>query len=106
MLVLCAGYADVDELRLDAEKLGLGLRHVDLRGHAPLEAALRELKVSSVARECVLEQTPLRIEPAHLEVVGRELRADTERHARQIGGAGRGVGAALLDRPADLPPQI
>ena len=71
-----------------------------------MKRSLGELEVVEIGGDGGVEQLLLRIEAAELEVVDGELGAEAELDVGEIGGAGLGVGARLLDSAADLPPEI
>ena len=106
VLELRAGDPDVDGLRLDALVLGLGLGDVDFGGDPAFEAHLRQLQLVDIAGDGGVEELLLGVEAAQFEVVHRELGAEAELDVGEIGGAGLGVGARLLDGAADLSPEI
>src|SRR5208283_2615275 len=106
MLELGAGDSYVDGLGLDALVLGFCLLDIDFRGDSALEAHLGEMEIVEVGGGSVIEQQLLRIEAAELEVVQGQFGAEAQLDVGEIGGAGLGVGARLLDGAPDLSPEI
>lgn len=69
VLVLGAGFIDVNELGTDGFKLGAGLGSVGLRADAAVETLLGEGELALVVGDCGLEEVALGVEAAELEVV-------------------------------------
>ena len=106
MLQLRALHPRIDRLGLRALQLRLGLHQIDLRRDARVVSILREIERLLERRDGVLEQLPLRVQDAQLEIVGSDLRLRREARRREIRGACLCACFTRFDGAAQAPPQI
>ena len=106
MLELRALHTHVDGLRPRRLQLRLRLGHVHLRGHAALEPYPRQLQRALERGHAGVQQLPLDVERAQLEVVERQLGLQAQTRGLEIGRARLGAGLARLHAAAYLAPEI
>jgi hypothetical protein len=98
--------AEIERLRARGMQLGFGLRDVGARHHADAIAVLRQFQRLRVGRHRRIEQLPLRVQRAQLEVVLRQFRLHREARVDQVGGARLLGGFARFHRAPHLAPEV
>src|SRR5206468_1648265 len=96
----------VDRLCARAFELRLRLRDVGARRDALCEALLRQVERAREGVHGLVEELPLSVEGAELEVRRRERSLQGEAARLQVGGARLRARLARLDVPPDASPQV
>ena len=106
MLVLRAGDAGVDQLRLRAVELRLCGQHVGFRRHAELRLVGGDAQRALIRRYGIAQQPGQLILVAELKIQGCQRRLAGQAGVGQIGGERLGRGGAAFHAAADATPDI
>ena len=106
MLVLRASHAQLDQLRLHAVELRFGLRDIQIRRYAAVEAVARQRQVFLVGSLRARKQSRFGVGAAQAEIILRELGLVQQPGVFEVGLRGLRRGGGGGDAAPDAAPQI